>query len=293
MVRFGVIFIGIGFASACKSDQKLQELKYDDIAVVSGDFDHIAESLIRLDIGYTDFDGFISRAIYDEDIEPGLNALTVETLLHGENSKGDANIFEYDAIFINSGTRGLGEYVYNGVESDSSLVENPKTSENLLAFVDRGSTLFISDWAGDLIEFIWPDKIQFANESTCEEELCLDIAQTGVSESINAAVSDSKLASELENDSLDLSFDYTYWTVMESVSSDVTVYLEGDVEYRPSNADSSILLENAPLLIGFNYGRGQVIFSSFHWRAQNPASADALLLGIAEGLSPGTNSDVE
>ena len=289
LTPLAVLIMGI----SCKSDQKLQELKYDDVAVVSGDFDHMAEVLVRLDIGYTDFEGYIERAIYDEEIDPDINSLKVEGLFHGQNEEGVPTINTYDAVFINSGTRGLGEYVYNGVEPDSSLIEDPQTKENIKAYVDAGGVIFASDWAADLIEHIWPDKLQFANESSCDNDLCLDGAQVGVSEQVVARVSNTALAAELDNDSLDLSFDYTYWTVIESVGADVTVYLEGDVEYRPSNAEVPISLSNAPLLVSFSHGRGLVFFSSFHWRAQNPAMADALMLGIVEGLSPGNNSDVE
>ena len=278
---------------SCKSDQKLQELKYDDVAIVSGDFDHMAEVLVRLDIGYTDFEGYIERAIYDEEIDPDINSLKVEGLFHGTNEDGVPTINTYDAVFINSGTRGLGEYVYNGVDSDSELIDDPLTKTHLLAYVENGGVLFASDWAADLIELLWPDKIQFANEGSCDDVICLDSAQVGVSEKVVARVSDNDLALELNNESIDLSFDYTYWTVVESVSNDVTVYLEGDVEYRPSNAEVPIELSDAPLLLSFSYGRGLVFFSSFHWRAQNPAVADALMLGIVEGLSPGNNSDVE
>ena len=35
----------------------------------------------------------------------------------------------YDAVFINSGTRGLGEYVYNGVDSDSAHRRSPNQRE--------------------------------------------------------------------------------------------------------------------------------------------------------------------
>jgi hypothetical protein len=287
----GISVLGLSFAY--KSDQKLQELKYDDIAVVSGDFDHMAEMLVRMDVNHTEFEGYIEQAIYDETIDPDINSLKVEGLFHGENEDGVATIMNYDAVFINSGTRGLGSYVYNGIEADSALIEDPKTKENVLAYVEGGGLIFASDWAADLIEHVWPEKLQLANEASCDEDLCLDVAQSGVSESVLATVSDPDLALELDNDTLDLSFDYTYWTVIESVSNDVTIFLEGDVEYRPSNAEAPIPLSKAPLLIGFEHGRGQVFFSSFHWRAQNPAVADALMLGIVEGLSPGNNADVE
>ena len=88
--------VAFAFGISCKSDQKLQELKYDDVAVVSGDFDHMAEILVRLDISYTDFEGYIERAIYDEEIDPDINSLKVEGLFHGENDEGVPTINTYE-----------------------------------------------------------------------------------------------------------------------------------------------------------------------------------------------------
>ena len=122
-------------ASHASQIRSYKTVKYDDVAVVSGDFDHMAEILVRLDISYTDFEGYIERAIYDERMDPDINSLKVEGLFHGENDReGVPTINTYDAVFINSGTRGLGEYVYNGVDPDSasSMIRRPKKTLRLM-----------------------------------------------------------------------------------------------------------------------------------------------------------------
>ena len=94
------------------------------------------------------------------------------------------------------------------------------------------------------------------------------------------------LQQQLGTDAVTLQFDFTYWTVIESVADDVDVYLRGDVEYRLSDSEGYATLEDVPLLVGFNVGGGRVIYSSFHWHSQNENIADTIMLRVAEGLTP-------
>ena len=66
----------------------------------------------------------------------------------------------------------------------------------------------------------------------------------------------------------------------------LTFMLSGDIEYRISDGEGYGTLEDVPLLVGFNVGRGRVVFSSFHWRSQNPTQANQLMLVAVEGLNP-------
>jgi hypothetical protein len=274
------------FFLACKSDQEIQQLRWDQLALVSGDFDNMADPLNRLGVGYTEFEGYISQPVYNPEIDPDNFALKVEGLLLGVNDSGVPVMNDYDALFISSGTRGLGQYQYNGVEEDNFLVNDPQVIENLLSFGSRGKSLVVSDWAGDLVEATWPDKIQFVNEDKCEEETCWDVGQMGTSEKVIARVVDSELQDKLGSDSVSLTFDFSYWSVMESVSDDVKVHLRGDVEYRISNSEGYGTLEDIPLLVSFPIGGGILVFSSFHWSSQNSAVSDVIMLHVAEGLTP-------
>lgn len=272
---------------ACKSDQEIKALRWDDVALVSGDFDHMGASLVRMGIDYTEFEGFISQAVYNPEIDGDSFQLTVEYLLEGETESGGLVMNEYDVLFINSGTRGLGDLEYNSMDEDSAFVSNPQIAENLYSFTSKGHSLVLSDWAGDLIESAWPDAIQFARESNCDvDESCWDIGQSGVSTSVVARITDDLLQQQLGTDAVTLQFDFTYWTVMETVAEDVDVYLRGDVEYRLSDSEGFATLEDVPLLVGFNAGGGRVIFSSFHWHSQNADVADKIMLRVAEGLTP-------
>ena len=268
---------------ACKNDQGLKELKFQAIGVSTGDFDQVEASLVRQDIGYTPYEGYIVQAAYDPTIKPSANSLKVEDLF--TRSEGnDPEIDRYDAVFVNSGTRGLGAYVYNGTAADDSLVSDPTVIENVRNYVENGGTLVVSDWAYDLIEACWPDEITWAGDDTV-----LDDAQRGTSGSVVANVDDLSLQEGLDNNTtLDITFDYSAWAVISTVASDVTTYVSGDVTYRISDAVGDGTATDVPLLVGFDPSGGHVLFSSFHWRAQRSQVTDGILTTLIDGLTPGS-----
>lgn len=271
---------------ACQSEQEIKALQWEEVAMINGDFDHMAASLVRMGVDFTDYEGFISQAAYNPELDPGSFALSVEYLFQGELESGAAVINEYDVLFINSGTRGLGDLVYNGMDDDSTFVADEAVIENLYDYTDKANSLVVSDWAGDIIEAAWPDAITFAREASCDESPCWDIGQAGTSTQVIARVTDETLQQALGTDSVALQFDFTYWTVMQEVAEDVDVYLRGDVEYRLSDAEGVAVLEDVPLLVAFKAGGGRIIYSSFHWHSQNADVADTILLHVAEGLTP-------
>ena len=284
----GGLFVAlISAMTGCENEQAFTEIKFERIAIATGDFDRAEEFLTRNEIASTPFEGFIVQSVYDEETDPDSITLKTETLFTGTDDDGDPEINGFQAVFVDSGTRGFGEYVYNGVEEDDDLLTNSLTAKHVEGFLDNGGTLVVSDWGYDLIELVWPDAITFLNEDEG-----VDAAQVGASSSIIADVVDEELALALDNDQLEVSFDFTYWTVMESVSPNVDVYLTGSGEARVDDGEGYTDVDNIPLLVGFDAGGGRVIFSTFAWKAQNPSVTDAILLHLIEGLDPGgSNSE--
>ena len=273
-------------AAGCKNDQGFVELRLENIAVSMGDFDATEDVLTRLDVAHTPYEGFISQAVYDPEIDPDLVSLKVEDLL-SRVTDNTPELELYDALFVNSGTRGLGEYVYNGVDPDDGIVSDADMLARVQTFVEDGGALIVSDWGYDLVEALWPDAIDFAHEDTE-----LDAAQTGTSRTGVAAITDETLALELADaTAVELQFDYSYWAVVEDVGPDTKVWMTGDVEYRVSDAEGYGTLEGVPLLVSFEAGRGEVVFSSFHWRAQRDEVADTMLQTLLPGMRLGTGSD--
>lgn len=277
------------WASGCKNEQNLAELHFEAIAAVTGDFDEVEATLTRLDIGNTKYEGYIDRAVYDTEVRPEAISLKAERLFQYEED-GIAEIDRYDAVFVNSGARGFGAWVYNSTAPDNSLVTDAATLEHVRAYVDNGGTLVVSDWAYDLVEAIWPDAIDFARD-----DAVLDDAQCGTSEAVTATVINADIQQQLlDNPTVELAYDYSYWTVVASVADDVDVHLVGDLSYRESGAVGDVELTGAPLLVSFQTeGGGLVVYSTFHWRAQRAEVTEGVLLALLDGLRPGSGGGTE
>lgn len=261
-------------------DNTLVARPFDDVAVVSGDFDRMELTLDRLETPYQVYEGYICCASYDPDIDPSTIALHMESLFaNDENNKPE--LFRYDALLLNSGVRGFGAYQYNGVEADDSVVGDPERLEILRTYVeDNGRVLVVSDWSYDIVEALWPDAVTFYGDETA-----LDAAQLGSPGQVDAAVRDESLSAALGQDTLSIELNYSYWAVMTAVGPDTDVYLTGSVEYRISESEGYDVLDGAPLLISFKAGQGTVVYSSFHWNTQTPAMAEITLGNIVDGFS--------
>lgn len=273
------------------NDQNFKEVHLDAIAVVLGDFDHVSAPLFSMDIVIEEYDGFIVQATYEPEDDRTIRetmALSVEGLLTDVDDENKLEINRYNAVFVNSGTRGLGVGQYNNTLIPDELVDPAASYETVCGFVEAGGTLVVSDWAYDLVESCWPDAIEFQGDA---DGGGVDAAQTGVTDTdVTAYVSDDAIAEALGT-SLSLSYNYSAWAVVADAASDTEVLLYGSVEYQPAADELYQSLTDAPLLVRFPVNRGSVIFSTFHWSAQNPAVAQALLLATIAGLEAGTPSD--
>jgi len=267
----------------CTQEQEFIEIPIDAIAVSSGDYDHMEALLLRQLVNYQLYEGFIVGATYDPDIDPDLMTLEVEGLLGS-----DDELENYGAVFVNSGTRGLGRWVYNGVDTDDALVSDAAVIKNVTDFVAGGGVLVASDWSYDLIEACWPGMITFVGDETV-----LDDAQRGQRGTVQALVHREALVNDLGQNVVSIDYDFSHWATIASVSSDVEVILSGDVMYRVSELEGDIELEDVPLLVAFDHGAGSVYFSTFHWHVQNPTVADTILFSVVEGLNPGGGEDTD
>lgn len=278
--RTAALLGGAAALVACKQDQGFAEITIENTVIVAGDFDRLEDPLLRADVKNQVFEGYIVQPVYELEDTTGDSVQQVEALFGGTDEDGQPLLYTYDAMFVNSGTRGLGAYVYNGVEEDDSLVADPAVVDQVVGFVERNRTLVVTDWAYDLVEAGWPDRIRFVNE-----DAGLDGAQVGVSETVVATITDQTLASAIGQDQVELQTPWGYWAVMEDVGSGVTVHMRGDVDWRQPDGGGTARIEDVPLVVSFEHEGGKVIFSSFAWRAQRPEVADALLAALVEGLN--------
>lgn len=272
-------------AAGCQSDRGLFGGDLSSVGVVAGDFDEMAEPLLRMDVAHDVYEGIISVATYDTEWDYENVALKVEGLLRNRNEMG-----RYDGVFVASGTRGLGAREYNGLDADNHLVSDPAVLEEVRAYVEeRNGTLFVSDWSYDLVEAIWPSAIDFLGDDPI-----IDDAQRGQIGFVQASVEQEALAEVLGTETLPLEFNYSNWAPIESVGEGTVVWARGDVEYQLDDGAGFATLNDAPLLVSFNpEGGGHVVFASFHVNAQLDNTMDRLLNTVVGDFSEGPGATVE
>ena len=274
-------------ALGCTPENEFVERPFESIAVVTGDFDAIEDSFNRLDVAHTIYEGYITTSAHDSSVDPENMSLKSEHLFTGTNADGDLELLVHDALFVNSGARGFAEVKYKGsLDPDDQFVNDAEVMDAIVEWTGRGKTVLVSDWAYDLVETGWPDYIDFHGD-----DLVLDDAEVGASGRVTANVESVDLVESLGTDTITLEMNYTNWAVIESVSDNVEVLLRGDIEYRISAEEGWGTKEQVPLLVQFDHGTGHVVFSAFHWHAQNAGVADAMLVEVVPGLDPGNADD--
>jgi len=219
------------------ADVACQPLVPDDdrrYLVVQGQYDRIEQVLSRMGLENVDL---------HDGVPAELN--WAESLFQTQDIIND-----YDVVFVNCGVEEL--------EFARGLSGN--ATRNIRRYVEQGGSLYVSDWAYELIEQAFPEKINFFG---ADDEH--DAAQVAIGGSYNARVIDGGLADEV-GQSMTIDFSFQLGTVISEVAPDVTIYLETDMQYRREVGDDVIadILPDTPVTVGFRHGLGKVIFTSFH-----------------------------
>lgn len=216
------------------------------IAVVTGDYDRLPEVLDAMGLDYDLVDGKDRAELVSFLVEPD-------------------GLFSYDLVLFEGGHIEAGVF-YVGTDGDTTTPD--AVADALRRFVEDEHTIFVTDWSYDVVEQVWPDRVDFAGDDDVP-----DAAQLGEYDLVKAAVSDQELAAWLDRDTLPLSYDLPVWAPVVDTDGSVSVHLTADVEYRVGQAVYS--LPDTPLLLSFSSGEGRVVYSSF--RVAENASAEMLL----------------
>lgn len=275
--------------AGCEGDDGLRRLNFGKTAIVTGDFDTV-EQLIQEVANTTTveaeiqmYDGYVDGPHFQTEVsaQPGDLALQVEDLLRADVAQG---LGQYNTVFLSCGMRGVSDHIYNGVAEDDHLVHDQVVIDNLLDTVQHGGNVYFSDWTYDLIEAAWPDKVRWVGD---EEEL--DDAQRGQAGPIAARVVDEDLAVFMElgvGDEIEIIFNQAGWAVPLTVSDDVQVLVEGDIEYDDPETGTWTARENVPLVFSFTDG-GNVVYTAFHNEAQVTDDArDVLRFSLTKLSAP-------
>lgn len=215
-----------------------------DVAVITGDYDEFDRVLDNM--------GFANYTLVD-----GLDVVALTDFL------GDpAALAAFDIIFFNGG------FVEAGViYSLEDAFADPTLMQNVRDYVEGGGSIYASDWAYDVIEVGWPDKVEFVGD-----DLVPDAAQVGEYDLVNASVADAALSDWLGSSTLTIEYDLPVWPPIESTSASVTTHLSGGVAYRVGTETYN--LADVPLMVSFTAGEGKVVFSTF--RVARNGSQDML-----------------
>lgn len=207
-----------------------------NVAIVTGDFDDFQLVLTNM--------GFANYTLID--------GLTDTDLTDFLMSAPDMEF--YDIIFFNGGH--LEEDVIYDSDGTDLAGDTATIRQNIKSYVENGGAIYASDWAYDVVEQIWPDRLDFVGDDSTPDD-----AQKGEYDFVNAAVSDASLAEFVDKDFVEIEFDLPVWPPIMNADDSVSVHLTGDVTYREGT--STYAKPTSPLLISFTAGEGKVVFSTF------------------------------
>lgn len=267
------------------------------MAVVTGRYDRMEDILAKvgfgdvvtdenssdygkLDQGTEEFDLYDGDFTLDDSEYPNMNELFTDN-----DGDGDADIHNYDIIFINCGasessisSKTVGPHNHGSHANKTSDVLKQADINELQSFVENGGTLYATDLAYDFIEQTYPSYVDFLgdDETAADDPEQRNAAQQGNSGiETDAILLDDNLKNWLVGVSCEagscLNSDETVtikgflggWGVIDQVhdGSDAQFWVEGNVEWSGGSGVK-------PLTVNFTIGdgasTGQLIYSSYH-----------------------------
>lgn len=224
-----------------------------------------------------DVDAAVISGAHDE-LDPVLDALGVTSVhvVDGQSANeivdflaDPANLSEFEIVFFDGG------HIEDGVIYGQGPTQ--QVLDTVRAYVDGGGTVFATDWAYDVVERAWPTRIDFAGDDTVP-----DAAQMGEMGAVDAEVVDPGLITALGMDRVQISYDLTLWPLIEGLDTTTRILLRGDAAFR--NGFSVGSRPNTPLLVQFEQGAGQVIFSSYRQESNSGGDALGILQTLVEAV---------
>lgn len=168
---------------------------------------------------------------------------------------------QYDVIFINCGVDQL----------DFQGQIDPVVKANLRQYVQQGGSVYVSDWAYDLVEKVWPEKVDFYGD-----DAVADAAEYGAPGDYTAEVMHPGLEQYLGAPAIDIGYSFRGSALIRQLATDTTVYLRTDMDYEVNGGIDT--LEDMPITIGFKDGlaSGTVVFTSFHQETGTDGQSEQL-----------------
>jgi len=233
---------------------------------VYGGHDSVEEVLTRL--GYTSY-AFIETYHRASDRDDGTPSWLVEQF-------GDIDNFSsFDILFINCGA-------HEWALEKASDAEVETVLNNLRVFVNNGGSIYMSDWAYDLMELLYPDAVDWYDDDEVE-----NAAQVGEQQDFLGLVADEDMLAVLDKDRVSLRYNQGRIampvTLGEGSRALITANNMGvDVDAEDLD-DVPVLLEHVPVGVDEETA-GRIIFTTFHNGSQNTPDMDEILRAIVFSL---------
>lgn len=228
------------------------------VAVITGDNERVEELLTVFEVPFELFDGFRvgppeDALLWDEYQDlPSASSL----LLDAEA------LSRYGVLFLNCGTRGMGEPDLQTLEPDTSLLSAEQVAI-IRDFVEDGGELYLSDRGYPLLEALYPGALDFYGDDTR-----IDAALVGAKGALQATLVNAEFREDVGASTVWLEYPLQGWAAIEKTSDAVApeVLLAGDASIQLSEEapENTSLLTGSPLLIRFEVGNGAITFSTFH-----------------------------
>ncbi len=235
-----------------------------DIAVVTGDYDHIQNVLAKMGLGNVDANGVLVPGSEHFTLIDGNGSLTDSTSNPNFNDffGTAANLNTFDVIFLNCGNN-----------EEEWFFTNPAAVSALKNWVEAGGRLYCSDWSYDFVEQLWPERIDFfgtdGTDGLSATAEMRDAAAMGVNmDSVDATVADANLLAWLDqpginalnaNNTATISDWLVAWVVTQAAGAGTKTWVQAPVQ---ATGEGGTTLR--PLTISFAAGSGMVLFSCYH-----------------------------
>ncbi len=185
---------------------------------------------------------------------------------------GFGNFTEVDGINVAESVDFLGDFellttydmvFFNGGLTEPGVIDDDAILANIHAYLDQGGIIYVSDWAYDLVEALYPEKLTFVGDDTL-----VDDAQRGRPGYVDCQVTDPNLAAALSANAVTIQFDLPLWPPVLFADPTVAIHMTGTIQYQ-NDQDAVIDQTGSPVLVSFSEGSGRVMFSSFRVQAND------------------------
>lgn len=211
--------------------------------VVTGFYDDIGDIVTGL--------GFVPRTIEGRDGTDWLDTVTTEDALTNSH-----------ALLLNCG---LEDGIWDRTDLETKR-------QALRDYVAGGKSLYISDWAYNVMEWLFPEALTFYGDDGVRDD-----AKKGEVDTVLADVPDETLR-KLVGPTIHITYDLGYWVIITGVSATPESGLTVDVIARGTvHAQGDIAIDDVPLAVIVHHGAGRVIYTTFHNEAQLDETVAAVL----------------